>query len=127
MEAPYKMDNIFAVLIAVESIFQNGDATIARYIVVEYGFIATYDTQQYYLDIITLTGRQVRQNDNDYVAGLFVCIAFNSYKAIGFLLIVFFVVPAAFNIIISTISYMIVLIVKYTLMTYNTDIYENMY
>jgi len=61
------------------------------------------------------------------VAGLYVCIAFNSYKAIGFLLIVFFVVPAALNIIISTISYMIVLIVKYTLMTYNTDIYADMY
>jgi len=127
LEAPYKMDNIFTVLIAVESIFRNGDATFARYIVVEYGFIATYDTQEYYLDIITLTGRQVHQNDDDYVAGLYVCIAFNSYKAIGFLLIVFFVVPAALNIIISTISYMIVLIVKYTLMTYNTDIYADMY
>jgi len=127
MEAPYKMDNILTVLIAVESIFQNGDATIARYLLVEYGFIASYDTQQHYLDVITLTGRQVRENNNDYVAGLYVCIAFNSYKAVGFLLILFFLVPAALNVIISTISYMIVLIVKYTLMTYNTDIYDNMY
>ena len=51
----------------------------------------------------------------------------NSYKAIGFLLIIYFVVQAALNVIISTISYMIVLIVKYTLMTYNTDIHDIMY
>jgi len=114
-------------LIAVESIFQNGNATIARYLLVEYGFVASYDTQQHYLDVITMTGRQVRENNNDYLTGLYVCIAFNSYKAVGFLLIVLFLVPAALNVIIATISYMIVLIVKYTLMTYNTDIYDNIY
>jgi len=92
--------------------------------------MGTYHWTRYVFEkhiLHTLTGRQVRQNNNDYVAGLYMSIAFNSYKAIGFLLIIYFVVPAALNVIISTISYMIVLIVKYTLMTYNTDIHDIMY
>jgi len=127
LQAPYKMDNIISVLIAVESLFRNGDALISRYLLTEYGFIATYSSQQYYLNVVTRIALQVQQDQDDYVTGLYVCIFFNSYKAICLILVILFAIPAAMYLFVSTMSYMVVLIVKYTLITYNTDIYDNLH
>jgi len=127
LQAPYKLDNVLSLSIAVETLFRNGDALTVRYLLTEYGFIATYSSQQYYFDVVTRMARDVQQNQDDYVTGLYVCIFFNAYKAIGLILIILFVIPAALYLLVSTMSYMLVLIVKYTLITYNTDIYDNLH
>ena len=124
---PYEMDNVFTLLISIESLARTGDAKWCLYVLRNYGSLLTYESEKHYLDVITRTARELRLNEHDYITGLYVCITFNLYKLVGLVLLIFFAVPAVVNFILSTVAYMAVLIVKYTLITYNTDIYDNIY
>ena len=125
LQAPYHIDNIMTIIIACESLVRNGEAVWSKNILEQYGYLLTYDAKQQYLVTVTRIARQIHEDIDDFITGLYVCIVFNSYKVIAFVLVLVFAVPALLNIIISLFSFIIILIFKYTLITYNTDIYDN--
>ena len=126
LDMPYQMDDIATVLIAVETWIRYDRAIFAQRIFTQSHFVFPRRMNKNYLAIIEKYAADVRQNADGYVLGFIVCIFFNFYKLIALFIILTVLLPFCLNLIFSLITFIGVLILKYSFFAYGINIYSNM-
>ena len=126
LDTPYQMNDIITVLIAVETWVRYDHATFVHYLITQFDFVLPRHMNQEYLAIIQKYATAIRENSDGYVLGFIVCIFFNFYKLIAFFIILTVFLPFCFNLVFSLLTFIGVLILKYSFFAYGTDIYSNM-
>jgi len=126
LDMPYQMDDIATVLIVVETWIRYDHAIFVQRIFTQSHFVFPRRMNKNYLAIIEKYAADVRQNANGYVLGFIVCIFFNFYKLIALFIILTVLLSFCLNLIFSLITFIGVLILKYSFFAYGINIYSNM-
>jgi len=126
LDIPYHMDDIVTVLIAVETWIRYDRAIVAQHIFTQFDFVFPRPMNEHYLAIIERYAQDLQKNLDGYVLGFIVCIFFNFYKLISLFIIVTVFLPFCFNLVFSLLTFIGVLILKYSFFAYGVDIYNNM-
>ena len=123
LDSPYEMTDMITVLIAAETWLRYDTAVFMRQTLVRGEFLLPHSLARRYHAIIEKYSADVHANQEGYVLGFVVCIFFNSYKLIGLFIVLTVFVPFVLNLVFSLVTFVCVLILKYTFFAYGTDIY----
>ena len=126
LDAPYQMDDTIATLIALETWVRYGHAYYMHYALTNFDFVLPDHITHQYLQIIDKYANDIRANTDGYVMGFIACIFFNFYKLIAFFIVLTIFLPFLFNLLFSLLTFVGVLVLKYSFFAYGTDIYANM-
>jgi len=127
LNAPYKMKDVFSVLIAFETWIRYGRAVYIEMILTHFGFVLPHALTDEYIAVIDRYGIDIHMNIDGYVLGFVTCIFFNFYKLIAFFIVVTMFLPFVLNLVFSLVTFFGVLVLKYSFFAYGTDIYANMH
>jgi len=127
LDAPYKMNDIVTVLIAIETWIRYDRALLAEHLLERLGFLLPRHMNDDYAAIVDKYAADMRQDTDGYVLGFVVCIFFNFYKLIAFFIVVTIFIPFCFNLVFSLLTFIGVLILKYSFFAYGVDIYSSIH
>jgi len=127
LDAPYHMNDIITVLIAIETWIRYDRAVLAQHLFERLDFVLPRNMNRDYMAIIDKYAADMRQNADGYVLGFVVCIFFNFYKLIAFFIVITIFLPFLFNLVFSLLTFIGVLILKYSFFAYGVDIYSSIH
>jgi len=127
LDAPYHMNDIITVLIAIETWIRYDRAVLAQHLFERLDFVLPRSMNRDYMAIIDKYAADIRQNADGYVLGFVVCIFFNFYKLIAFFIVITIFLPFLFNLVFSLLTFIGVLILKYSFFAYGVDIYSSIH
>jgi len=127
LDMPYHMDDVVTVLIAIETWIRYDRAIFAQHIFSQFDFLFPRHMNEHYLAIIERYAADLQENLDGYVLGFVVCIFFNFYKLIALFIILTVFLPFCVNLVFSLLTFIGVLILKYSFFAYGIDIYSNMH
>ena len=127
LDAPYKMNDIITVLIAIETWIRYDRALLAQHLLEQLDFVLPRYTNHNYMAIIDTYAADMRRNADGYVLGFVVCIFFNFYKLIAFFIVMTIFLPFCFNLVFSLLTFIGILILKYSFFAYGVDIYSSIH
>jgi len=127
LHPPYEMKDIITVLIAFETWIRYDRAVYLEEILTQFDFLLPHSLTMEYLAVIDKYNTDIHNNADGYVLGFVTCIFFNIYKLVAFFIIVTIFLPFCFSVVFSLVTFIGVLVLKYSFFAYGTDIYANMH
>jgi len=121
------MKDIITVLVAFETWIRYDRAVCLEGILTQFDFLLPHSLTMEYLAVIDKYNTDIHNYADGYVLGFVTCIFFNLYKLVAFFIIMTIFLPLCFSVVFSLVTFISVLVLKYSFFAYGTDIYANMH